>query len=150
MLRTAAHLLFVVPFLVLGGCHRYTPLEGVAPAPGDEVRVRLTVGAAVELSDRLGTPVRSVDGIALRAGADSVVLTVPGGMRYAGTVFEARQDTLAFHQAQVVQVERKEFSRGRTAVAAAVAIAAAIWIIRAVGGSGGVSGDPSNGGGGPF
>jgi hypothetical protein len=147
MLRAACLLLAL---LVLGGCHRYAPLDGVAPAPGDEVRVRLTAGAAVEWSDRLGTTVRSVEGVALVPRGDSVALERSGGMRYAGTVFEARRDTLIFHPAQVVEVERRELSRGRTALAAAAVLAVGIWIIRAVGGSGSVIGDPGNGGGGPI
>ncbi|MEX2526927.1 MAG: hypothetical protein WEA09_04755 [Gemmatimonadota bacterium] len=130
----------------LGGCYSYRPLIGVDPAPTDEVRVRLADAAATQLSQRVGVPLRSVEGTVLRVPADTLFLDVGWGSLYTGTVFEGRRDTLSFGRSQILELDRREFSRGRTALVAGALVGAGVWIIRAISGSGGTSGGPGDGG----
>ncbi len=137
-------------FLVLAlmvGCHTYQPLLGDPPAPGDEVRVRLSAVAADELSQRKGWTVRSVEGRVLHAVPDSMELDVGWGAVYAGTVFEGRRDTLSIRQNEFVELDRKEFSRGRTVLVAAGVVAVAAALFGAVSGGGGGERGGGNGNG---
>jgi hypothetical protein len=127
-------------------CYRYAPLLGELPAPGEEVRLRLAGPAAAELSDRVGRPIRSVEGSVLAAGPDSLQVDVGWGAIYAGTVFEGRRDTLRFGVDQVLEVDRKEFSRARTAGITAALAAVVVVLFRSIsGGGGGTGGDPGGG-----
>ncbi|TVP48492.1 MAG: hypothetical protein EA350_03245 [Gemmatimonadales bacterium] len=129
-------------------CYRYSPLVGESPRPGEEVRLRLSGAASAELSDRVGRPIRSLEGRVLASPADSVVVDVGWGAIYAGTVFEGRRDTISFGREQLLEVDRKELSRARTTGLAAAMAVAVVAVFRALGtGRGGSGGDP--GGGGP-
>ena len=109
--------------LVLSGCYTYTPVIGEPPAPGDEVQLRLSTGAAVELSERVGQPVRSVRGEVLGADDNSLRVSVRWGAIYAGTPFEGRQDTISFREEDVVEIDRRELSWTRTGLLAAGTVA---------------------------
>jgi hypothetical protein len=126
------------------GCYTFVPLVGQDPAPGEEVRLRLAAPAAQELSERMGVPVRSVEGPLVGIGPDSLVVNAGWGALYSGTVFEGRRDTLQFHRSQVLEVDRKELSRTRSAIVGAALIAGAVLLFRAVAGRG----DPGDPGGG--
>lgn len=140
-----ALLLLLALGLGAGGCYSYQPLIGVDPAPTEEVRVRLADAAATQLSQRVGVPLRSVEGTVLQVPTDTLFLDVGWGSLYTGTVFEGRRDTLSFHRAQILELDRREFSRSRTALVAGAVVGAVVWIIQAVSGSGGTSGGPGDG-----
>lgn len=149
--RTAgAGLTFMVgPTLALGlllaGCFGYVPVTGDDPTPGSSVRLRLSNPAAVELSDRVGHVVRSVEGPLVGATADSLAVDVGWRALYAGTVFEGRRDTLSFHRTEVLEMDERKLSRTRTGLLGAGFIAAAILVIRSLSGGGSV-GSSGNGG----
>jgi hypothetical protein len=148
VLRTGLALLFLACVGVLAGCYAYVPVVGEDPAPGDDVRFRLAAPAAGELSDRVGRPIRAVEGPLIGLTPDSLRLDVGWGAIYAGTVFEGRRDTLQFHRSQVLEVDRKEFSRTRTGILAAAFGAVVVLVIRAI--SGGGQGEPTQNGDLPF
>lgn len=139
--------LFVVLIVsATSACYRYAPLLGEPPVPGEEVRLRLSGTAAAELSDRVGRSIRSVEGNVLAGTPDSVVVDVGWGAVYAGTVFEGRRDTLRFGADQVLEADRKEFSRARTAGLTAALVAVVVVLFRSIaGGGGGTGGDPGGG-----
>ena len=144
--RAGLALALLLGFLATSACYRYAPLLGEPPAPGAEVRVRLSGGAASELSDRVGQPVRSLEGAVLASSPDSLVLDVGWGALYAGTMFEGRRDTLTFRSDQVLEVDERAFSAVRT-TGVAVALAAVILaIFRTMAGGGGGSGGDGTGG----
>jgi hypothetical protein len=131
------------------GCYAYVPMVGEDPSPGEDLRVRLATPAAVELSDRVGRPIRAVEGPLVQLTPDSLTVDVGWGAIYAGTVFEGRRDTLQFHRSQVLEVDRREFSRTRSGILAAGLIAVAILAFRSISG-GGEARDPGNGDPTPF
>lgn len=141
----------VVPLglLVLSACYTYAPLVGENPGLGDDVRVRLSQAEAVRVSDMTGRPIRTLEGRVFRVASDSLTLDVGWGAVYAGTPFAGRRDTLSFHERDLLELDRKELSRGRTALLGVGLVAAIVMIVTSV--TGGGSGDgPGNGNGDPF
>ena len=139
VLRTGLALLLLAS---LGGCYSYQAVLGNDLAPGDPVRLRLAAEPSQRLSDRIGSTVRSVEGPLVRVTPDSLRVSVGWGAYYAGTMFEGRQDTLQFHRSEVLEVDRREFSRVRTGVVVAAVTTAIVVFFKSInlGGQGG--GDP--------
>lgn len=125
-------------------CYSYRPLVGELPAPGDEVRVRMSMETAAAVSARVGHPLRSVQGTVLSANPDSLRLDVGWGALFAGTPFFGRRDTLSFSERDILELDRREFSRGRTALLGAGAIAVIAAVIRGFQSGGGNNGDTGN------
>lgn len=134
--------LAIVSLLGLTGCYSYQPVIRDDLSPGDPVRLRLSAAAAEELSDRVGLPVRSLEGPLLRMTPDSLRVETGWGAYLAGTVFEARRDTLQFHRNQVLEVDRRDFSRVRTGILIAALAAVGVAIIQSIGGGGDPDQDP--------
>jgi hypothetical protein len=135
--------------VLLPGCYSYAPILGEPPSPGEEVRLRLSGATAAELSERVGRPIRSVEGTVVRVERDSLAVDVGWGAIYAGTVFEGRRDTLTFHEDQILEADRKEFSRLRTGALGVGAALVVIAVIRSLSAGGDVP-PPDNGGPPPF
>ena len=131
--------------MFLASCFSYQPLIETAPTPGDRVRVRLSVSAASQLSDWVGQPIRSVEGTVLYANPDSLRLDVGWGALFAGTRFEGRRDTLTFAERDILGIDRRELSKGRTALVGAGAVAAVVALFRGIRGGGTGTGDNGNG-----
>lgn len=142
----------VVLILTLGlsGCFSYQPVLDGSPEPDAEVRLRLSAPAAVALSERTGRTIRSVEGVLLEATSDSLTVDVRWGAIYAGTPLEGRRDVLAFHRSEVVEIDRREFSRVRTGIVAGGLAAAALLILRSFTGGGGDQGGTGPGPGDPL
>jgi hypothetical protein len=136
-------------FFTLSGCYSYVAMVGEDPGPGDEVRLRLSAVAAEDLSNQVGRPVRSVEGHFIGLTSDSLRVDVGWGALYAGTVFEGRRDTLQFHRAQLLEVDRKEFSRTRTGILVGALAAVAVVAFRSIS-AGGRGRDTGNGEPTPF
>ena len=134
----------------LSGCFSYQAVLDGNPEPDSEVRLRLSAPAAVALSERTGRTVRSVEGVLLQSTPDSLTVDVRWGAIYAGTPFEGRRDILAFHRSEVVEIDRREFSRVRTGIVAGGLTAAALLILRSFTGGGGDQGGTGPGPGDPL
>lgn len=141
--------LALVLVALLSGCYHYVPVVGEDPSPGQEVRLRLDSPTSAQFSDRMGRTVRSVEGPLVGLTPDSLVVDVGWGAFYAGTVFEGRRDTLRFERSQLLEVDRKEFSRTRTGVLAAGFAVVVVAAIRAIT-TGGQGDGGGNGPGDPF
>ena len=102
-----------------GACYRYVPVPFTATSPKDEVRVNITEDAARRLSGDLGAYTTELDGQFSPRGSDSVSVAVPIVREYRGTVLESRTQVLNLARADVVDVRRRELSRGRTVLTAA-------------------------------
>ena len=134
----------VLGLLILAACYSYVPMVGEDPTPSDDVRVRLSQAEAVRMSERTGRTIRSLEGSVLRVPADSLVLDVGWGAVYAGTVFEGRRDTLSFHRRDLLEVDRREFSRRRTALVGAGVVALVVAAWAGISGGGDITDEPGN------
>jgi hypothetical protein len=136
---TPAHPLFA---MMLAGCYAYTPVDG-APRPGSDVRIQLTTGTAVRVSERLGRVTTSLDGIMVPSPQDSIALTLWANLAASQTRYTPT-DTFRFARGDLLRVEEKRFSSSRTvlfaggATALAVGLVAILW--DRLGGSGGGGG----------
>lgn len=129
--------LTVVPLLGLGlaACVTYTPIPPDAPAPGDEIRVHLTLEETERLRDQTGRRVERLEG-RIQPGApvaDSLRMMVTWGAAWAGTPLEGRRDAITLPRSSVVEVERKEVSRSRTAVLGVAMAAVVVMLFRSIG-----------------
>lgn len=105
--------------IVTSGCYRYVPISAEAVAPKDEVRIRVTRDAAARLSRDLGTFSTELDGQFTREGPDSVSLGVTIDRQYRGTTVGTATQLLYLGRSEVIEVEKRELSRGRTVLVAA-------------------------------
>ena len=129
--------------VLLAGCFSYVPLASVPP-PGTEVRVRLTVGGALRLSELDMTAEREYEGELVSVNEREILLSV-ARVTSASGIGRTRvlQDHMAFLRDEIERVERRQVSVWRTSLlTAALATALGVLIHEAVG-SGGEENTPS-------
>jgi hypothetical protein len=120
--------------LLVGGCYSYSTIDPAGVAPGMEVRARVTAPLAAQLASTLamgesrlveGQVVDSQNGLTLK-----VASVLPGTAGLPEGLFQQIQ----INRSDLVELESKQFDRGRTRLAvgvtAAVAIATGIAIVR--------------------
>jgi hypothetical protein len=115
--------LFVAAGLSTGGCYRYVPAQLTTVPPREEVRVRVTESAATRLVKEFGTYTTQLQGQFAPEAHDSVSIAVAITRDYRGMALESTRQTLFLGRSEVVEVRRREFSRGRTALATVGALA---------------------------
>ncbi|HTE46747.1 MAG TPA: hypothetical protein VK636_15955 [Gemmatimonadaceae bacterium] len=100
--------------LANSACYRYVPIPLGTVASKEEVRVRITTDAAARLSKELGSFSTEIDGQFTPQGADSVSVGVAIDREYRGTTIGTTTQLLFLGRTEVVEVRKREFSRGRT------------------------------------
>ena len=100
-------------------CYSYVPVSLATLESKEDVRVRVTDGAALRLSKELGAFSNEIDGQLGREGADSVSLGVSIARAYRGTTIGTTTQVLFLGRSEVVEVRRREFSRSRTVLLSA-------------------------------
>ena len=116
------------------GCYSYVPTEFAAVPEGQDIQVRLTrqgLADVPEIADDVGYAVK---GRLVRVEGDVVVVRVPlarppGPPMSGGSVGR----DIAIPLRGVDQVERREFSRTRTALAVLGGVAAILGVVTGVG-----------------
>jgi hypothetical protein len=118
---TAAPVLALTAWSLLG-CYTYVPVAGT-PASGTPVsgtpmigdgRVVLTEAGTAAMTGPLGPNVREIDGIILRATADSVVMTVAQTTTTSRERFTSTGVTVAIARPLVQDISARTFSRKRS------------------------------------
>jgi hypothetical protein len=143
----------LVALLPTAGCYTYAPVVdrgGVQPATA--VALRITDVGRVALSSRFGEGVRTIEGT-LQATPDSLVrLTVSAVQYLDGRVDKWTGEAVAVPASSVGVIETRKVDKGRTWLAVAIGIGAAVAFIasRSLGvfsgtgsGSGSGGSDPS-------
>jgi hypothetical protein len=113
------------------GCHRYVPVELSALQPGAEVRLFMSRAAAAALPEEVPVNDLYLRGRLIGQTGDSVLMGIPIPPQPGFVGPDIRQQ-VSVGSAQIVDVQMREFSTGRTALAvaaAAGAVAAAISLI---------------------
>ena len=110
---TAAPVLALTAWSLMG-CYTYGPVAGPGvPVTGDG-RVVLTEAGTAAMVGPLGPNVREIDGIILRATADSVVMTVAQTTTTSRERFTSTGVTVAIARSLVQEVGVRTFSRKRS------------------------------------
>jgi len=97
-----------------GACHRYVPVQVAAVDPQEDVRIVVTESAAARLSRDLGLYTTNLEGQLRQEAHDSVSIAVPVTRMYQGRLIDSGRQTLFLGRGEVVRVDRRELSRGRT------------------------------------
>lgn len=148
VLRTIRPLFLLV---VAIGCYRFTPIDGVAPSEGTDVRLHLNDAGSVSLAPFLGFRVELVDGALIAVEDTAYVLAVTSTTNRIGNETSWSRERVGIPRTAVARLERKRLDRGRSWIAAGVTTAAAVAsylvfdLVRSTSGGGGDRG----GGGGP-
>lgn len=115
------------------GCFRYAAVDVGGVDPQQDVRVRITDDAAVRLALRYGSIAQTLDGTLSPFAPDSLLLSIWVGRDYIGTSFQNARQRIALHRGDVLGVSRRQFARGRTALAAAGVLAVVAIVIDGLG-----------------
>jgi hypothetical protein len=102
--------------LVASSCFRYVPAElGALPA-GDQVRLELTRVGFAQLPELPNVTGPDLNGTLIRWEPDRLFLRVPVNVRLDGLVTQTVQQELTIPASDIVQMEHRVLSRGRTAL----------------------------------
>ena len=99
-------------------------MNGVAPAAGTDVRVRLTDAGAVALAPLIGNRVESVDGGVETVSDTGLVLAVRMTTDRLGVELPWRGERVTVPRTAVSRLESRSFDRKRTFLVSALALGA--------------------------
>lgn len=102
-----------------------------AIAAGARVRVQLDNSGTSAVDATIGPSVVAVEGEAVEWRSDSVVLLVRSARTRSGERFAWTGLRAAFPPAAIERIDRREFSRSRSVMLGAGAVAAAAFVIKA-------------------
>ena len=119
---TAAPVLALTAWSVMG-CYTYIPVAGRAVPVAGDGRVVLTDAGTAAMAGPLGPNVREIDGIILRATADSVVMTVAQTTTTSRERFTSTGVTIAIARPLVQDISARTFSRKRSLTFGAAVLA---------------------------
>lgn len=100
--------------IVLPACFRYVPLDPALVRPGEDVRLVVSYDPQRDSSNLAALPAQSVEGELVRAGDDSVAVSLWIGRDYRGTPFESTYQTFTVPRRDVLRIERRKLSKWRT------------------------------------
>ena len=110
--------------LLLSGCFTYVPVDRASVAPGQDVRVYVSRTGLAQLPEAFATD-RWLRGSLDSWDPDLLRLQVPIRRSAGGYLGPDIREALEIPIGDVLEVERREFSRGRTAAIVAVGAAVA-------------------------
>ena len=120
--------LVVLAALWLLGCHRYVPVELSSLQPGAEVRLYMSRAAIASLPEEVPVSDLYLRGRLLSQQRDSVMVGVPIPPPPGSVGPDIRQQ-VTVGSGQIVDVQLREFSTGRTALAVGAGVGAAVALI---------------------
>lgn len=105
--------LFVVGLLSTG-CYQYVRVPAVSPEPGSVVRVDVSDQGTSTLTSVLGPGVFRLNGLLLDRNDESVSILVESYQTSRGGELSGFGDAVRLPMQQIMQVEQKRLSRGRS------------------------------------
>jgi hypothetical protein len=128
--------LFLASVPLVAGCYVYVPAQLETVPPQTEVRVFVSRQALANIPVEVANNGSYLTGQLAGRSADSVRVFVPVATRAdMGLPIRDLRQEVRVPASQVLQVERREFSRGRTALLVAGGVGAAAGIIGLITGS---------------
>lgn len=126
--------------VVATGCHHYTPIHVEELRPGMDVRARVSLQEAERLEAYLPRgDRRMLEGEFLGRQGESFVLQVPAVSELRGVRVETLHQRVSVPLAELLEVEARELSRGRTFLLAGAGVAVGTAILVATFGDSGRS-----------
>jgi hypothetical protein len=115
------------------GCFTYVPAELETLAPEGEARLELTRTGFAQLPEIPNHPGPDIAGTVVRRDGAQLLFRVPVNIRSNGMVTGTIEQDLTIPAADILRIERREFSRRRTAVVVLGGIGALIGVSQAFG-----------------
>jgi hypothetical protein len=100
--------------LLTAGCYRLTPIEGVVPGAGADVRVDLTDAGSVRLAPQVGARIAAIDGRALQSNDSAIVLAVAAVVAQNGRSMPWSQERLSVPRDAVSSLRTRTLDRKKT------------------------------------
>jgi hypothetical protein len=108
----------------LAACYTYTTIDPAAARPGMDVRARVSIAAAERIMPLLGSAnAREVTGTVIDAGqragggGDTIIVEVPTLVQAdIGSSFQTLHQRISISRHELVELEARRLSRGRTAL----------------------------------
>jgi hypothetical protein len=139
LLRMLVATIMATSTVASGGCYRYAPIDPQAPAPGAEVRVRLTDAGAITLAPYVGNRIELIDGHISSVVDTAVTVSVTGTTDRLGVEATWRGEQVSIPRTAFYELTRRTLDRRRSFVAGAIVagVIVAIGIGFSVAGNGG-------------
>lgn len=128
---TRAALAAAAILLPLSGCFSYVPVTLESTPEGEDIRVLVTRQGASELAEisDIQGEVPALRGTLLGRDQNDVLLRVGIGQRQEGFHSVSLDQTIRVPSGEILQVERRELDKGKTALLTGGAIAGSAFII---------------------
>jgi hypothetical protein len=142
------HLVLVLPFLMLAGCHSYRRIEAPAPSPGTQLRLELSDQGSVDVTGQVGPRAINIFGRLTASSTDTLALAVTGVERRGGIKEIWKGERVTVGRSSIAAISREAISWRRTSLVLAAG-AAAYFLLAGIGGWEGLVGGGKDGGGPP-
>ena len=119
----------LVAAALLSGCYVYRPSDTPTLERGVAVRVRLTEAGTTELAGTLGPNLALVDGQYVSGDQNAVALEVNSVQTRGGITLPRRGDSVLLSRDAIASLERRIFSRRRTALLVGGVVAGAAVVV---------------------
>jgi hypothetical protein len=123
-------LLTFCSIVILGGCHTYTPAPGTDVLAEERVRLEFIAPRPLVFGSVTTAPVARLEGVIVQMPADSIRLRVVDAWDATGASVVVPPSAVAtVARRDLVAADRREISRGRTALIVAGAAVAFVAIL---------------------
>jgi hypothetical protein len=134
--------------LAAAGCYRFSPIDGVTPDRGQEVRLELTDEGSVRLAPMIGPRISAVDGKIVEPGDTAIVVAVQAVVAQTGRSMAWSQERLAVPRSAISSIRTRTLDRKRSWIVAGLGVVGAIALGEVFGLGNGFDGLLGGGGGG--
>jgi hypothetical protein len=125
------HLLGLLTLLPATGCYSYQTIRMESVRPDLDVRLHVTAEAAGHVATVLGYLTEDVSGTVVSVARDTLMLSVATPVAPESRTIQVLHQQLDLPVSQVIEVQQRRFSRGKTYACVAGAVAAgaglAVW-----------------------
>lgn len=134
--------------LAVASCYRFSPIEGVTPDRGQEVRLELTDEGSVRMAPMIGPRISAVDGKIVEPGDTAIVVAVQAVVAQTGRSMAWNQERLTVPRSAISSIRTRTLDRKRSWIVAGLSVVGAIALGEAFGLGNGFDGLLGGGGGG--
>ena len=126
--------------LAAAGCYTYTPAPSADIPPGREIRASLTDAGSVQLGSLIGPRAAAIEGRFAARTDTTITVSVSQVTRFDGSEETWRGERVIVPRSAFAAVQRRQFSRARTAGLTGTLLAAAVLAVRSFGSEEGIPG----------
>jgi hypothetical protein len=111
---------------VANSCYRFTPIEGAAPAPGQEVRLSLSDEGSVRMAPLIGPRIGAIDGRTMESTDTEFVVAVEAVVAQGGRSMVWNMERLTVPRSAVSSIRTRSLDRKKTWIVAGLSVIGAL------------------------